>query len=289
VKGTNSVIPTAAISAPAPPPAVHTTVSVTRAGKDNRLLLVPVTINGKGPFQFILDTGAPTTVLSERFAESQHIQTGKHASGLGVAGAISASIAVLDSAQVGDAHRASFEVGVVANFDEIHRRMPNVSGSLGLDFLRNYTMIIDYAHDTVTLAEDVHLPASESVPLEIGAVPYTEVKINGYGPFPFVIDTGATENALDPAVATKLNLPDRQDSLLHGAGGNGIAAGRFVEFTSLQTGPYSQPQGLIFAADIFSPLRAAMNHDIVGIIGYPFFGYGSVTFDFPNSRFSVVK
>lgn len=284
------MIPVSAISVPAPPHAVHTTVLITRAGKAKRVLLVPVTINGKGPFQFILDTGAPTTVLSKGFADSQHIEGQYHASGQGAAGEVSASIAVLDSAQVGDAHRESLEVAVVANFDEIHRRIPDVAGALGLDFLRNYTMIIDYAHDTVTLAEDAHLSASnESLPFEIGAGLYTDVKINGYGPFPFVIDTGATENVLDPVIATKLNLPARRDATLRGAGGNGIGTGRFVEFTSLQAGPYSQHEGLIFVTDIFPSLRAAMNHDLVGIIGYPFFGDGNVTFDFLNLRLSVVR
>jgi predicted aspartyl protease len=283
------VIPVA-ISVPAPPPAVHTTVSITRAGKSRRVLLVPVMINGKGPFQFILDTGAPTTVLSKRFADSQHIGAQSHATGIGAAGEVSASITELDSVQVGDAHRESLEAGVVANFDEIHRRIPDAAGALGLDFLRNYTVIIDYAHDTVTLAEDVHLPAGdESLPFEIGAVLFTEVKINGYGPFPFAIDTGATENALDPVIATKLNLPVRRVGSLRGAGGNGIGTGQLAEFTSLQAGPYSQHEGLIFVADIFPPLRAATNHDLVGIIGYPFFGDGKVTFDFPNSRLSIVK
>ncbi len=284
------MIPVGAVSVPAPPRAVHTTVSITRAGKSRRVLLVPVMINGKGPFQFILDTGAPTTVLSKRFADSQHIETQSHATGQGAAGEVSASIGALDSVQVGDAHRESLEVGVVANFDEIHRRIPDAAGALGLDFLRNYTVIIDYAHDTVTLAEDVHLPASnESVPFEIGPVLYAEVKINGYGPFPFVIDTGATENALDPVIATKLNLPVRRDASLGAAGGNGVNTGRFVAFTSLQAGPYSQHDGLILVTDIFPPLRAAMNHDLVGIIGYPFFGDGKVTFDFLNLRLSIVK
>jgi predicted aspartyl protease len=43
---------------------------VERGGEDGGLLLVPVTINGKGPFPFVLDTGATRTLLTRRFAAS---------------------------------------------------------------------------------------------------------------------------------------------------------------------------------------------------------------------------
>jgi predicted aspartyl protease len=273
-----------------PTDAIHTTVSIVRAGKRKRMLLVPVMINGKGPFQFFLDTGAPTTVLSKRFADSQQIGAQSQTRGLGAAGEIAASIATLDSVQVGDAHRESPEIAVVANFDELHRRIPDAVGALGLDFLRNYAMTIDYAHDTVTLADDVHVPASgEGLPFEIDTGLYAEVKINGNGPFLFVIDTGATENVLDPPIATKLNLPMHKAASLRGAGGNGMGAGRFAEFSSLQAGPFTQHDGFMFVTDIFAPLRAAMKRDFVGIVGYPFFGHGMATFDFPNSRLYVTR
>jgi len=279
-----------AISTPISSQALHTTVSVTRAGKNRRLLLVPVMINGKGPFQFILDTGAPTTVLSKRFADSEHIESQAEATGLGAAGEISASMTVLSSVQVGDAGRESLHAAIVENFDEIHRRLPSVVGALGVDFMRNYTLIIDYAHDTVTFADDVHVPANDGLPFETNDVGlYTNVKINGQGPFLFAIDTGATESVLDPVIATKLHLPVREESSLHAAGGTGIGAGRYSEFSSLQAGQYTQNGGRMFVTDIFAPLRAAMKRDVVGILGYPFFGEGSVTFDFPDSRLSIAE
>jgi predicted aspartyl protease len=281
------MIPIAAMCAVAPLHSIHTTVTIARAN-ERRLLLVPVMINGKGPFQFFLDTGAPTTVLSDRFAASQQIQADGTTSGHGATGAISISTATVGSVDVGAAHRDAMKVGIVANFDELHRRVPNVVGSLGLDFLRDYTMEIDYVHNTVTLANDIHVAAGDpNLPFEIGAGLYADVKINGQGPFPFVIDTGASVHVLDPRIASELSLPTRAATSLPGAGGNSAVPARVVELESLAAGPYMQQGGSAVVADIFGPLRTATKRPFVGILGYPFFGERTVTFDFPNRRLAL--
>jgi hypothetical protein len=60
-------------------------------------------------------------------------------------------------------------------------------------------------------------PAGVTVPmLDIGGRPMVDVLVNGKGPFPFILDTGATFTAIDGSLGKELALPARPD-----AGGRG--------------------------------------------------------------------
>lgn len=49
------------------------------------------------------------------------------------------------------------------------------------------------------------------------------VKVNGQGPFPFVVDTGANRSVISIELATALNLPPGPPELLHGVAGEEMA------------------------------------------------------------------
>src|SRR4051794_5882279 len=74
-----------------------------------------------------------------------------------------------------------------------------------------------------TSAADTHLrievPAKgAAVPmLDIGGRPVVEVKINGKGPFPFILDTGATDTVIDSDLNEELSLGDTIKELAIGA------------------------------------------------------------------------
>lgn len=55
----------------------------------------------------------------------------------------------------------------------------------------------------------IDIPADgTSMPmLDIGGRPVVQVRINGRGPFPFILDTGATGTVVDSALSTELALP----------------------------------------------------------------------------------
>ena len=42
------------------------------------LVVVPVFLNGRGPYRFLLDTGATNTILSNRVADQLNIPMAKH-------------------------------------------------------------------------------------------------------------------------------------------------------------------------------------------------------------------
>jgi predicted aspartyl protease len=55
------------------------------------LLLIPVTVNGQGPFLFVLDTGATRTMLDRGLADRLQLQSEGHRPGQGTGGIIDAT------------------------------------------------------------------------------------------------------------------------------------------------------------------------------------------------------
>ena len=266
---------------------MRTTVAARRAADDGGLLLIPVTVNGQGPFLFVLDTGTTRTMLDRGLADRLQLQSEGHRPGQGTGGIIDAHLTTLRGVDVGEAHRDSLEAGIL-DWGALHQHVPDSVGSLGVDFLRKYTMTIDYARSAVTLTNEVQPDDDgESLAFEMAPPPFREAEIDGHGPFQFVIDTGADVNILDPGIAVKLNLPMYPAEDQWGAGGSGTMRAQRADLKSLAVGPYTRHGGSVTLIDVFGPLRASAGRDFVGILGYPFFGNRSVTFDFPNSRLCI--
>lgn len=131
----------AAVTLISPADAVPDTVSdsVLAASSDvaNRVT-VPVTVNGRGPFPFIVDTGSTTTVMSEVLASQL---------GLPRAGNLLVK-AVTGPAESGAVHVASLEVGRqrLANLHTPVLARSNLGGLglLGLDAVASQKLIMDF-------------------------------------------------------------------------------------------------------------------------------------------------
>src|SRR5450759_1653040 len=73
------------------------------AGGAQPLILLPVEVNGEGPFEFILDTGAGTSLLSSELGEKLGIKILGSKEGQSAGGAVSVSLAKLRSLAVASA------------------------------------------------------------------------------------------------------------------------------------------------------------------------------------------
>jgi hypothetical protein len=110
-----------------------------------------------------------------------------------------------------------------------------------------------------------------SVPmLNIGGRPVVEVKINGKGPFPFILDTGATDTMIDSDLSHELSLDD---------------AGRVKELTI----------GAIKVTDLAvnqSPVTAMfgkIENPPRGVISAQAFPGYLLTFDYPGKKITLRK
>lgn len=117
-----------------------TQVKILRGGGGTAMILVPVTIDGQGPYEFALDTGAGITLIDTQLADNLHLPvTGNSAQVAGVGGtqdvtpvhvdAWNAGTIALPAANIGRTGLASFKQG------------SGVRGLLGSDILSSFGKI----------------------------------------------------------------------------------------------------------------------------------------------------
>lgn len=109
------------------------------------LPVVAVRVNGKGPFEFIVDTGASHLVVGEDLAVRLNLPTGNgDIPGLGAGGAITPARTWLSEVRVGDAIVCDAEAGIMDLATVSETAGIAVSGILGYPFLGLHVVTIDY-------------------------------------------------------------------------------------------------------------------------------------------------
>ena len=83
----------------------ETWVTFRLAGSKQALILVPVFVDGRGPYSFVMDTGATSTVVSNELADALALPRGEKQDGRGAAGKMTLVESRLPSLTVG--HRRS--------------------------------------------------------------------------------------------------------------------------------------------------------------------------------------
>jgi len=113
-------------------------------------IIVAMHINGQGPFDFVLDTGASVTMIDPHVLNQANIPTdGPTVNVVGVGGRpVQAPICKLEKLALGQA--------VVQGMDAVSHRIDhlfrtNIYGLIGQDFLNHFVMNLDAANKTLTL------------------------------------------------------------------------------------------------------------------------------------------
>jgi predicted aspartyl protease len=127
-------------------------VRIEMAGPNGAAVLVPVTINGQGPFKFVLDTGATMTTIEPSLAGSLGLReaVGARGYGAGIGGAGAIKLVQAESVQMGTASAKDIMLGVV-DLQALKLIGPEVKGLIGLNFLKPYRMTIDFQRQTLQL------------------------------------------------------------------------------------------------------------------------------------------
>lgn len=194
--------------------------SIDRVGR----ILVPVTVNGHGPFRFILDTGANRSVLSPRVAAALQL-TPSESTSIKVHGVTGS--AVLPAVEVRELKAG--ELVVVRN-----KRMPvlpeyvlaNADGILGIEGLAGSRIEVNFADGTVAIDRSKGYPAAAgvlTVPASVrhGGLLMANSRI-GRVRVKAIIDTGAERTLGNAALQQALSLrPSREQgsaaATVHGA------------------------------------------------------------------------
>lgn len=121
-------------------------------GPGGAALVVPVMINGQGPFDFVLDTGATLTCIDQRLARRLELEEERGVrgigAGMGAAGRI--SLVRLDSLRIGQA-RASELMACALDLRHTESVGLGIDGLIGLNFLKSYRVTVDFQREVLLL------------------------------------------------------------------------------------------------------------------------------------------
>jgi hypothetical protein len=124
----------------------------TLASPARPLLVVPVQVNGKGPFPFALDTGASQTVITPALARTLGLGTADGPDILGAGGAAGAGVTILESLGVAGTVQRDRTVIISGFIETIHQEIgAHLDGILVYDFLKSFLVSIDYTRQILRL------------------------------------------------------------------------------------------------------------------------------------------
>jgi predicted aspartyl protease len=120
-------------------------VPLEMAGVDGTAVLVAVHINGRGPFDFVLDTGATVTCIDSPVAQQLELpaEAGNLGFGADVSGTGRVQMVGIDSLRLGRALAADL-TACVLELEHIRALGIEADGLLGLDFLKQFHVAIDF-------------------------------------------------------------------------------------------------------------------------------------------------
>ncbi|PYK31358.1 MAG: hypothetical protein DME57_04000 [Verrucomicrobia bacterium] len=246
------------------------------AGGAQPLILLPVHVNDRGPFEFILDTGAGTSLLSNELAQQLEIKTIGSKEGQTAGGKISVSLAKADSFAVGETKLHDVDVGIVDLSQIANAIGAKIDGDLGYNFLKHFRVTINYRDCELRLEDPRRVEsfahgAQTEIPIRLAspAKPLILVNVyaNGGGPFEFAIDTGTSTTAITPDLV-------KQD----------LRAGLLQSF---QLGGAKIDNMPVVVADFFEMLSAAVGAKLDGIVGYNFLRNYKVVIDYPGENLQL--
>jgi len=175
------------------------------AGGAQPLILLPVHVNERGPFDFILDTGAGTSLLTPELAKQLEVKIVGSKEGQSAGGKVAVSLAKASSLAVGSAKIDDVDLGIV-DLAHVGKTIgAKIAGDLGYNFLKYFRVTINYRDceirfDDPKRVEAFGRGAKTAVPIRLASpakpLLLIDVHLNGRGPFQFAIDTGTSTTTI---------------------------------------------------------------------------------------------
>lgn len=135
-----------------PPDSAAGEVPFHLAGPGATAIIVPALLNGHDSVSLILDTGATLTCLDDSVARDLKLpeRIGVVGAGIAVGGGGRMRLVKLDSIKVGAASARDLTACAI-DLSNVRRVSPKVRGLLGLNFLRNFRVTLDFQRNVLRL------------------------------------------------------------------------------------------------------------------------------------------
>jgi predicted aspartyl protease len=189
-------------------------------------MAVDVAINGRGPYRFVVDSGADRSAIGERLAASLRLPAGRAVTLHGMAGSSRRETALIDTLTVGGTTVADVAAPVLPE------RYLGASGLLGIDALRGQRLMLDFENQAITIEDARRAPAA-AAPGDIivtarrrgGQLILTQARAGGVA-IRAVVDTGSQLTignlALRDALFRRRNPPAVLTSVLTSVTGDAL-------------------------------------------------------------------
>lgn len=122
-------------------------------------MTAPVFINGQGPFDFVVDTGANRTVISRELSQQLRLPSAGKAQIHGIAGVEPSETAIIDRLDVGKVSSRRLRAPT------LDRARLGADGLMGVDVLKNRRVAMDFKRNflTISKADDISFRARQNV------------------------------------------------------------------------------------------------------------------------------
>lgn len=261
----------------------------------NNHLTIAVMINGKGPFRFIVDTGAERSVIAGNVAAALELPPGKSIVLEGIGGRVTAGTVHVETLSFGPFRRSNLNLPVLP------RRNLFADGYLGLDVINGTRVTFDFANHAIIIeqprdsfAADGPDTARVRAKGNNGRLRVMDCMVNSVGAIAFV-DTGAEVSVGNRALYNKLisrnhSLDSSAVMTLTGITG-GTVIGELIPIYRIRLRELSFTDGTLVIADVpdFSIWKVKEDRPAL-LIGMDYLRqFASVTIDYRNKeiRFEI--
>jgi predicted aspartyl protease len=258
-------------------------------GDPQPLVLVPTYINEQGPFDFILDTGASTSLLTPSLAEKLGVVCQDEREGLVAGGKIALGLGEVSSFSVGQAKVSDLLVGVVDLTDVCQAINAEVFGGIGYNYLQHFHLSLNYQkqvlHLTPPNSQALLTNSDNQVKFKLAhpqrPLILVPAMVNGTGPYQFALDTGASGTVISVDIAQVLSLENKSMETVTTGGGYQLSM-PITELSSLTVGNAKVENLMVVVADFFAMLSKVAGVTLHGIIGFNYLSNFIVGVDYLN-------
>lgn len=183
-------------------------------------LTVPVTVEGQGPYQFMIDTGAQATVLSRELADKLGVADRKTATLVGISSRAQTQVAPVMELGLGKRY---FYIETVPLVEQAN--IGSADGILGLDSLQDQRVLLDFRAKTFSVADADTLGGDKGYDIVVrarrvlGQLIITDAELDGVK-VAVIVGTGAQGSVGNLALQEKLrgrDLGEAQTTDINGA------------------------------------------------------------------------
>jgi len=166
-------------------------------------MTIPVTIDGQGPFRFMIDTGAQATVVTRGMEEQLKLAPLGQAMLVGMASREMVDLVDLDQLRLGSRVLNNIEAPV------LDRRHVGADGIIGLDSLQDLRVLLDFRDQSIAVADAKDLGGNQGFEIVVrarrreGQLLISDAEIDGVRTA-VIVDTGSQSTVGNLALKRKL-------------------------------------------------------------------------------------